>query len=90
MLISQMGRSKDVLFFVNRDSFPVNCPELDDFLYLVEENYDIEVTDVESPTQFFKQALSRAENHELVIPVTRNMFVRDRLRQEGVNLIVCL
>ena len=85
-----MAKSRDVLFFVNRDSFPVNCPELDDFLYLVDQDYDIEITDVESPTTFFKQALERAENHELIIPVTRNMFVRDRLRQEGVNLIVCL
>lgn len=85
-----MVKSKDVLFFVNRDSFPVNCPELDDFLHLVEEDYDIEVTDVESPTTFFKQALTRVDNYGLVVPVTRNMFVRDRLRQEGVNLIVCL
>lgn len=85
-----MAKGKDVLFFVNRDSFPVNCPELDDFITLVQDDYEVELTDVESPTLFFKQALARAENHELVIPVTRNMFVRDRLRMEGVNLIVCL
>lgn len=80
----------DILFFVNRDSFPVNCPELDDFLTLVEKDYEIELSDVESPTTFFNQALTRADAFELVIPVTRNMFVRDRLRQEGVNLIICL
>lgn len=85
-----MAKGRDVLFFVNRDSFPVNCPELDDFITLVQDDYEVELTDVESPTQFFKQALARANNRELVIPVTRNMFVRDRLRQEGVNLIVCL
>ena len=85
-----MVKSRDVLFFVNRDSFPVNCPELDDFLYLVEKDYEVELSDVESPTLFFKHALDRAENHELVIPVTRNMFVRDKLRMEGVNLVVCL
>lgn len=85
-----MAKGRDVLFFVNRDSFPVNCPELDDFITLVHDDYEVELTDVESPTLYFKQALARAEDHELVIPVTRNMFVRDRLRQEGVNLIVCL
>lgn len=85
-----MANTKDVLFFVNRDSFPVNCPELDDFLFLVERENDIEISDVESPTQFFKQALSRADNYPLVVPVTRNMFVRDKLRREGVNLVVCL
>lgn len=85
-----MARSKDILFFINRDSFPVKCPELDDFITLVQDDYEVEYSDVESPTLFFKQALARAENHELTIPVTRNMFVRDRLRQEGVNLIVCL
>lgn len=84
-----MAGGKDVLFFVNRDSFPVKCAELDDFLYLVKD-YDVELSDVESPTLFFKKALERAENHELVVPVTRNMFIRDRLRQEGVNLIICL
>ena len=85
-----MARGRDVLFFINRDSFPVKCPELDDFITLVQDDYEIEYSDVESPTLFFKQALARAEDHELIIPVTRNMFVRDRLRQEGVNLIVCL
>lgn len=85
-----MAKGRDVLFFINRDSFPVNCPELDDFITLVQDDYEIEVTDIESPTQFFKQALTRANDHELIIPVTRNMFIRDRLRMEGVNLIVCL
>ena len=86
-----MAKSKDLLFFVNRDSFPVNCPELDDFLNLMSvAGYEVKISDVESPTTFFKRAVEAAENHELVIPVTRNLFVRDRLRQEGVNLIICL
>ena len=85
-----MAKGRDILFFINRDSFPVKCPELDDFITLVQDDYEVEYTDVESPTLFFRQALARAEDHELIIPVTRNMFVRDRLRQEGVNLIVCL
>jgi len=79
-----------VLFFINRDSFPVNCPELDDFITLVQENNKVELSDVESPTQFFKQCMARVEDYELIVPVTRNMFVRDRLRQEGVTLVVCL
>lgn len=85
-----MAKSRDILFFVDRKSFPVNCAELEDFLYLVDKDYEVELFDEESPTLFFKQAVSRAENRELVIPVTRNMFVRDKLRMEGVNLVVCL
>lgn len=46
--------------------------------------------DTDSPTWFFKKALELAEEYELVIPVTRNLFVRDRLRMEGVKLVVCL
>ena len=85
-----MAKNK-VLFLVNRDSFPVKCPELDDFLTLVisKEN-EVENYYEESPTLFFKTALSRTEDYELVVPVTRNMYVRDRLRLEGVNLVVCL
>lgn len=85
-----MTKNKEVLFFVNRDSFPVNCPELEDFISLVQEDYEVELSDTESPTTFFKQALTRADSYELVIPVTRNMFVRDKLRIEGVHLVVCL
>ena len=70
----------------SHDDCDRNCADCD----LVQDDYEVEYSDVESPTLFFKQALVRAEDHELVIPVTRNMFVRDRLRQEGVNLIVCL
>ena len=79
-----------VLFFINRDSFPVNCPELDDFISLVQEDNEIELSDVESPTLFFRQAMARTEDYELIVPVTRNMFVRDKLRREGVTLVICL
>ena len=79
----------NVLFLVDRKSFPVKCPELDDFLTLVEGN-EIETINQESPTYFFKEAMQRTDYYELVVPVTRNLFVRDRLRQEGVSLIVCL
>lgn len=46
--------------------------------------------DTDSPTWFFNKALELAEEYELVVPVTRNLFVRDRLRMEGVNLVICL
>jgi hypothetical protein len=85
-----MEQRNKVLFFVNRDSFPVNCAELDDFLSLVQENNKVELSDVESPTQFFKQCMARVEDYELIVPVTRNMYVRDKLRQEGVTLVICL
>ena len=78
----------NVVFFVDRKSFPVKCPELDDFETLVRGNI-LELT-TESPTEFFRRAISLTDDYELVVPVTRNMFVRDRLRQEGVSLVVCL
>ena len=85
-----MANGKEVLFLVDRQSFPVKCAELDDFITLVASDYEVEYLDQESPTYFFREAMKRVDNFELVIPVTRNMFIRDRLRREGVNLIVCL
>ena len=78
----------DVCFLVDRHSFPKKCGELDDFLMLVDGT--ILSVEIDSPTYFFKKALELADKYELVVPVTRNLFVRDRLRQEGVNLVVCL
>lgn len=76
------------MFLVDNRSFPKKCPELEDFLSLV--SGDIMKLDTDNPTWFFKKALELAEEYELVIPVTRNLFVRDRLRMEGVKLVVCL
>ena len=78
----------DVCFFVDRHSFPKKCGELEDFLTLVDGT--VFNFDVDSPTAFFRKALELADEYELVVPVTRNMFVRDRLRMEGVNLVICL
>lgn len=78
----------DVCFLVDRHSFPKKCGELDDFLTLVEGN--VLTIDEESPTYFFRKAMELTDEYELIVPVTRNLFVRDRLRQEGVNLVVCL
>lgn len=78
----------DVCFLVDRHSFPKKCGELSDFLTLV--NGTVLDVDVDSPTYYFKKALELTDEYELVVPVTRNLFVRDRLRQEGVNLVICL
>ena len=79
----------DTLFLIDRHSFPLHCGELEDFLSLVEEHNILEV-DTESPTSFFNQAVGLVDQYELIVPVTRNLFIRDRLRQEGVSLVVCL
>ena len=79
---------EDVCFLVDRHSFPKKCGELDDFLELVKGNvFEI---DVDSPTFFFNKAMELSDEYELIVPVTRNLFIRDRLRQEGVTLVVCL
>lgn len=77
-----------VLFYVDRDSFPVKCGELSDFYQLI--NGDVIEEKDTSPTAFFNKALSYVDYYELVVPVTRNMFIRDRLLQEGVSLVICL
>ena len=78
----------DVLFLVDRQSFPKRCPELQDLLTLVDG--EILEVDTESPTVYFNKAIELADKYDLVVPITRNFFIRDRLRQEGVNLIICI
>ena len=83
-----MEENRDVLFLVDRNSFPKNCPELEDIMSLVNGNkFEI---NTDSPTVYFNEAIKQAENYELVVPVTRNLYVRDRLRQEGVTTIICI
>lgn len=89
MQILQVERNR-VLYFIDRKSFPVKCPELDDFISLIRDDCDVAQYENESPTLFFKEAVKQSEDYELVIPVTRNMFVRDKLRVEGVSLVICL
>lgn len=83
-----MSSEANVLFLVDRHSFPKKCPELEDLLSLV--TGDISDLDTENPGHFFREALKKANEYELVVPVTRNLYVRDRLRQEGVSLVICL
>ena len=80
---------KTVCFLVDKKSFPKNCPELHDLMSLLPEDSIISVL-TDSPTTFFKRALELTEDFELVVPVTRNLFIRDRLRQEGVTLVICI
>lgn len=76
-------------FLVDMTSFPKKCAELFDFCNIVNDKHPVIYTE-KTPTAFFKEAMDLTEKFDLVIPVTRNMFIRDRLRREGVNLIVCL
>lgn len=76
-------------FLVDSSSFPVKCAELSDLCNLLNEKWAVVYTK-KTPTAFFKEALDLTEKFELVIPITRNMFVRDKLRQEGVSLILCV
>lgn len=80
---------RDVLLLIDRHSFPVKCDELEDLKTLMSDYEQFEL-DVDDPTVFFNQALLFAENHELVVPVTRNFYIRDKLKMEGVSLIICL
>lgn len=83
--------SDEVVFLVDRKSFPVHCAELDDFTNLMSQaGFSIEEYSSESPTLVFRRCLEATEQYDLVVPVTRNFYVRDRLRQEGVNFIICL
>lgn len=83
-----MENEPRVVFIIDRKSFPVKCPELDDFETLVQGNI-LELT-TESPTEFFRRAMALTDEYELVVPVTRNLFARDKLRMEGVSLVICL
>lgn len=84
------GRQSKTLLLVDLTSFPKKCGELVDLYDLVKDEVELAQVKTESPTEFFKLALKLAEQYQLVVPVTRNLFIRDRLRMEGVNLIICL
>lgn len=79
----------DVGFLVDMTSFPKQCAELMDFCNLMNDKWTVTYTS-KTPTAFFQEAMQMTDKFELVIPVTRNMYIRDKLRQEGVTLVVCL
>lgn len=80
--------NNDVLLLIDRKSFPVKCPELDDLEFLF-TGVVLEFS-TDNPTQFFNKALEMTGDYNLVVPVTRNFYVRDKLKMEGVSLIICL
>lgn len=82
--------ASNVLLLVDRESFPKKCGELLDLYALTDGNVNVMEIQNESPTEFYKKALELTDDYELVVPVTRNLFIRDRLRMEGVNLVICL
>lgn len=83
-----MECQNNVLFLVDSHSFPKSCPELQDLLQLL--NGSVTSFDTESPTAFFRKAMELTESWELIVPITRNFYIRDRLRQEGVGLVICI
>lgn len=78
-----------VAFLVDTTSFPKKCAELQDLCNLLNDHWPIIYTE-KTPTAYFNEAMELTEKYELVIPVTRNLYIRDKLRMEGVSLIVCL
>lgn len=82
---------KRVLLLIDRKSFPIHCGELADLEAILDkEMVEVDNYNTESPTEYFNRAIALTSDYELVVPVTRNLFVRDRLRQEGVNFVVCI
>ena len=82
---------KRVLLLIDRKSFPLHCGELSDLEDILDREM-VEISDynTESPTEYYNRAIALTSDYELVVPVTRNLFVRDRLRQEGVNFVICI
>lgn len=76
----------DAVVAIDRTSFPKKCAALADLCTIIScPIVDIEAT---SPRVFLQKCEDLAEEYQLVIPCTRNMFVRDHLLQRGVNLII--
>ena len=76
----------DVVVAVDVKSFPVKCDALDTLRSIISCNtVDIRT---DSPRSYRKRWEELAESYSLVIPCTRNMFIRDHLLNNGVNLIL--
>lgn len=80
----------EVVFLVDRNSFPVKCPELYDLLSLFDSEIHIVEEETDNPTVFFNKAMDMTKEYSLVVPITRNFYMRDKLKQEGVSLIVSI
>lgn len=81
-----MNPSEDFVIAIDSKSFPKYCEALS----VLEQIVDCNVVRIEStsPTKYLEQCEELAEKYSLVIPCTRNMFIRDHLRINGVDLII--
>jgi len=76
----------DVVVAIDVDSYPVKCPALDTLRSILNCNtVDISAG---SPRAYLTRCEELTEEYSLVIPCTRNMFIRDHLLNNGVNLIL--
>lgn len=76
----------DVVVAVDIKSFPVKCNALVTLSSIISCNtVDIRAS---SPRDYLKRCEELAESYSLVIPCTRNMFIRDHLLNNGVDLIL--
>ena len=76
----------DVVVAIDVKSFPVKCPALDTLRSILSVSFvDIKC---DSPRVYLNKCEELAEEYSLVIPCTRNMFIRDHLINNGVDLIL--
>ena len=76
----------DVIVAIDRKSFPVRCSALDTLRSILSVTFvDIKC---DSPRVYLSKCEELAEEYSLVIPCTRNMFIRDHLINNGVDLIL--
>ena len=76
----------DVVVAVDVKSFPVKCDALDTLRSIIScSTIDIRT---DSPRDYLKRCVDLGGWCSLVIPCTRNMFIRDHLLNNGVNLIL--
>ncbi len=76
----------DVVVAIDTKSYPVRCDALDTLRSIL--NCPTVDISADSPRVYLKRCEELAESYSLVIPCTRNMFVRDHLLNNGVNLIL--
>lgn len=71
---------------VDRESFPKKCDALSDLATII--SCPIVEVHADSPRVFLQKCEDLTDEYQLVIPCTRNMFVRDHLLNQGVHLIL--
>jgi hypothetical protein len=77
---------EDVVVAIDLKSFPKKCDALDTIRSILRCSFvDI---DTISPRAYLKRCEELTEHYSLVIPCTRNMFIRDYLLSNNVDLIL--